>query len=735
MIPPSKLSPFTMLLHLLLLLLISTSPSTSQDLSPSQSKTLLRLQRLLEFPSALSSLSSSSSFCYLPPSPSFSLSCSSGRLTSLSISGNNTSSFTLSSSFSSDSLFTTLTRFPSLTSLSLVSLGLWGPLPSKLHRLSNLKLLNLSSNHFSGSIPPQLSTMTSLQALILSHNSLNGTLPDLHPLSSITDLDLSNNLLGPDLPTSFSSNLVSLILSKNHFHASIPLQLQSLDKLQKLDLSSNLITGKIPTFLFSLPAIQYLDLSSNGLAGAFPVSLSCGAALGYVDVSNNLLTGAMPLCLRSNSSNLFVLNSGNCLTGVNPKNQHSGSYCNQGALAAILPPVEKNNTESKNNHLGLILGIVGGIIGGGMVIGLLLFVALRKIKPKSFDKNLLPKSSPGLPTIQVSPRTPAETRHMSQAVRIGTIGLMPYRVFSLEELEEATNDFDPGHLIEESPQGKFYKGWHRDGSTIMIRCIKLKQKYSAQSLVQFTDTLSKLRHRHLVSILGHCIVSGQDNAGMTIFLVTEYVSNGTLRSHLTEWRKREMLKWPQRIAAVIGIARGIQFLHTVTVPGIFGNNLTIENILLDETLTAKISNYNLPALPKNKNNKIGSESPFGGTSEGSEFGSVEHGEKEDVYQLGLILLEIIVGKPTESRSELDTLKLQLQRSLSENPAKLKGMTDPTIRGTFAHDSLQTAVEVTLNCLANEPKERPSIDDVLWNLQYTVQVQDGWASSENLSTQS
>lgn len=139
------------------------------------------------------------------------------------------------------------------------------------------------------------------------------------------------------------------------------------------------------------------------------MSLSCGAALAYVDVSNNLLTGTMPLCLRSNSSNLFVLNSGNCLIGVNPKNQHSGSYCNQGALAAILPPVEKNNTESKNNHLGLISGIVGGIIGGGMVIGLLLFVALRRIKPESFDKKLLPKSSPGLPTIQVSPRTPAET--------------------------------------------------------------------------------------------------------------------------------------------------------------------------------------------------------------------------------------------------------------------------------------------------------------------------------------
>lgn len=55
---------------------------------------------------------------------------------------------------------------------------------------------------------------------------------------------------------------------------------------------------------------------------------------------------------------------------------------------------------------------------------------------------------------------------------------------------------------------------------------------------------------------------------------------------------------------MIGVARGIQFLHTVTVPGIVGNDLGIENILMDQTLTAKISNYNLPMLSKNKNNKV-----------------------------------------------------------------------------------------------------------------------------------
>lgn len=68
---------------------------------------------------------------------------------------------------------------------------------------------------------------------------------------------------------------------------------------------------------------------------------------------------------------------------------------------------------------------------------------------------------------------------------------------------------------------------------IMIRRFDLRQKYSPQSLVRYMDTISKLRHQHLVSIIGHCIDNGQDNANTTVFLVFEYISNGTLRSHLT----------------------------------------------------------------------------------------------------------------------------------------------------------------------------------------------------------
>ena len=72
----------------------------------------------------------------------------------------------------------------------------------------------------------------------------------------------------------------------------------------------------------------------------------------------------------------------------------------------------------------------------------------------------------------------------------------------------------------------------------------------------------------------------------------------------TEWRKREMLKWPQRVSAAIGIARGIQFLHNLTVPDIVQNDLNIENILLDKTLTSKISDFNLPMISTSKNGKV-----------------------------------------------------------------------------------------------------------------------------------
>lgn len=84
---------------------------------------------------------------------------------------------------------------------------------------------------------------------------------------------------------------------------------------------------------------------------------------------------------------------------------------------------------------------------------------------------------------------------------------------------------------------QLYKGWLSDGSAVVVKCLKLKQKHLSQSMLQTLETaLSKLRHRHLVSVLGHCVVTYQDHPSAstsTVFIVHEHISNGSLGDYLT----------------------------------------------------------------------------------------------------------------------------------------------------------------------------------------------------------
>ncbi|KAH0991474.1 hypothetical protein GBA52_002957 [Prunus armeniaca] len=676
---------------LLFLILAIFTPISIGQLTPSESRILFQVQKLLEYPGALQGWTNWTNFCYLPPTPSLKVVCTNNRLTELTVIGNKSSPShspkpvsgnfaisqqTLSKSFSIDSFFTLLTKLSNLKVLSLVSLGLWGPLPAKINRFWSLEELNISSNFIYGEIPTSLSSMKNLRSIVLADNLFNGSVPDLKSLAALEELNLGNNHLGPGFP-SLGNSLVSIILRNNSMRSEIPPTLRNFDLLQKLDISSNKFVGPIPAFVFSLPSIQYLILAHNQLSGALSNNATCNGKLQVVDISQNLLIGKLPSCIGSKSLNRTVLDSWNCLSGGKSKYQHPYSFCHKEALA-VKPPAKTQEQESKIK-LGLLLG-----------------------------------------------RVP-------QMMRLPTLGLPPYRVFTLEEIDDATDNFDATNLMGEGSQGQVYKGWLRDGLLVQVKCVKLKQKQLPQNLNQSMEALSKLRHRHLVSLLGHCTVTCQDHptTASTVFIVLENISNGSLVDHLTDWRKKEWLKWPQRMAVTIGIARGVQFLHTGVAPGIFGNNLKIENILLDESVSAKISNYNLP-LPF----QIGSESPLNGqgiSSSKPHLNSAE-AEKEDIYQLGIILLQVLTGRLIKSASELDELKIQLEKGLIEGPSKLRGVIDPSIQGSFAYQSLKTAVEITVNCLSRDPSKRPSIDNVLWNLQYSIQVQEGWTSSGNLSAQ-
>lgn len=718
-----------------LLLLLHSLLSESQ-LTPSESKALLDIQKQLQHPQILQSWTNTANFCNIPSSPSFKIICSKGHITELTITGNRTSK--LSGRF--EELFTLLTKLSSLNTLSLTSLGISGPLsPKIITKLSpSLQSLNLTSNFISGNIPKEISSLKNLRSLVLTDNLLNGSVFDLRGLSNLQELDLGGNNLGPELP-SLPRNLISVSLKNNSFRSKLSEQIKKLNKLQSLDLSSNEFTGSIPEFLFSHPSLQTLSLAQNMFSGSLPNS-SCSSSKvrRTFDVSHNLLTGKLPSCYSSRSfKNQTVLFSFNCLSlngTPNAKYQRPLSFCqNQASKAIAVEPVPKaEEKDSAGVKLGMVILVIIGVVILGAILVVLVLIVLRRRRSESEedtfevnnnnnnnDRHASDKASVCSNTTTSTKSLP-DSRRVPQTMRSAVIGLPPYHMFSLEELEEATNDFDAASLLCE----QLYRGCLREGIAVTVRCIKLKQKSLPQSLAQQMEVLSKLRHMHLVSVLGHCIASNQghnQHAGHTIFIVQEYISNGSLKDFLTDCRKKEVMKWPQRMAIAIGVARGIQFLHMGVAPGIFGNNLDIENILLDGTLTVKISGYTIP-LPS----KVGAESHQVKTPR-----SNEDGEKEDVYQFGVILLQIITGKVVAAgSSEMGSLKLQLENGLRDEPSALSSLADPSVRGSYAYESLRTTVEFAINCLCEDQSKRPSIEDVVWNLQYTIQVQQGWTNSGN-----
>ncbi|RWR85415.1 putative inactive leucine-rich repeat receptor-like protein kinase isoform X1 [Cinnamomum micranthum f. kanehirae] len=741
-------------------------PFTCQ-LESSEVLTLLQIKKLLNSPDVLSTWDGSADFCNTEPNSSLTVGCYEGSITQLHIISQDGSPM-LPRNFSIDSFFTTLVKLPSLKVLSLVSLGLWGPLPAKISRLSSLEILNVSSNFLYGSIPGEVSTLKNLQTLILdynmfsgrvpdwlselpvlavlslrnnsftgslpnslgslenlrvlslSRNRLYGEVPDLSNLINLQVLDLEDNYFGPHFP-SLGSKVVALVLRNNRFSSSIPSEASSYIQLQRLDISFNRFVGPFSQSLLSLPSLNYLNIAGNRFTGMLYQNTSCNEGLGFVDLSSNLLTGSLPSCLESDSKMIVVRYANNCLTSKDQnQHQHPYAFCRNEALA-VVGILRSKQKKVPTDKVSLPLSIVGGVVGGGMLVGILIWLILRKVNVKRAKgrppRRLIAESaSTGFPSKLLS-----DGRYIiSQTMRLGALGLPPYQTFSLEELEKATNNFETSTFIGEGSHGQMYRGKLSDGSVVAIRCLKLKERHSIQNFVHHIELISKLRHRHLVSALGHCFECYLDDSSVSrLFLVFEYISYGTLRSNISGSATGQTLSWTRRIAAAIGVAKGIQFLHTGIVPGVLANNLKTTSILLDQNLVAKISSYDLPILEeimRTEPLQVGTGVSWSGSKEPRVPVSTKHEDKMDVYDFGVILLEIIVGRPITSLTEL-------RASVAADESARRSIADPAVQGTSLDESLKTVMEICVRCLSKEPTERPSVEDVLWNLQFAAQVQD------------
>ncbi|KAJ4717682.1 Strubbelig-receptor family protein [Melia azedarach] len=587
--------------------------------------------------------------------------------------------------------------------------------------------------------------------LKLSGLGLSGSMGyQLSSLTALTNLDMSNNNLGGDIPYSLPPNLQRLNLGNNQFTGNVPYSISQMKSLKYLDLSFNSLTGNLPQSFSSLSSLSSLYLQNNQFTG--PIDVLANLPLDNLNVANNHFTGWIPEQLK----NINLQKDGNTWNSGPAPPPPPGT-----------PPARKNSPKHKsdsNNSPSESDGSKKSGIGGGGIAGILIsifvvggivafFLVKRRSRKSSSDIEKL-DNQPFAPlaasnevqemkSVQTSSaidtkkfdtmasinlRPPPIDRHKSfdeedfsnKPVVVKKTVTAPTNVtlYSIADLQMATGSFNVENLLGEGTFGRVYRAQFDDGKVLAVKKIDSSALPSAMSddFTEIVSKISQLHHPNVMELVGYCSEYGQH------LLVYEFHKNGSLHDflHLSDEYSKPLI-WNSRVKIALGTARALEYLHEVCSPSVVHKNIKSANILLDTELNPHLSDCGLASSMPNAdealNNNAGS-----GYSAPEVAMSGQYTIKSDVYSFGVVMLELLTGrKPFDSsRPRAEQSLVRWATPQLHDIDALSKMVDPALKGLYPVKSLSRFADVIALCVQPEPEFRPPMSEVVQALVRLVQ---------------
>ncbi|KAK7381755.1 hypothetical protein VNO80_00302 [Phaseolus coccineus] len=289
------------------------------------------------------------------------------------------------------------------------------------------------------------------------------------------------------------------------------------------------------------------------------------------------------------------------------------------------------------------------------------------------------------------------------------------KIFTLNDIEKATNNFDSSRILGEGGFGLVYEGVLNDGRNIAVKVLKRDDQRGGREFLAEVEMLSRLHHRNLVTLFGICIEK------QTRCLVYELVPNGSVESHLHGPDKEtDPLDWNARMKIALGAARGLAYLHEDSNPCVIHRDFKASNILLEYDFTPKVSDFGLARTALDERNKHISTHVMGTFGYlAPEYAMTGHLlVKSDVYSYGVVLLELLTGrKPVDlSQPPGQENLVTWVRPLLTSKEGLQMIIDPVVKPSISVDIVVKVAAIASMCVQPEVSQRPFMGEVVQALK-------------------